>query len=67
MSLEPNLGFLLICKAKEKENEERLFTRWVHENPYLNISFEEYKKALTPYRKSTNEEKEEILKKYGGI
>lgn len=65
MNMEHTNGFKLILKAIEKKNDEELFEQWLHDTARFELSFNDYKAKLTPYRKSTKEEKEEILKKWG--
>ena len=58
-------GFKLILKAYEKANEEKLYTKWLSDDARYQMSFDEYRKKHMPYRKSTQKEKDEILKKWG--
>lgn len=67
MKMEASQGVNLIIKAIENHNEEKMFIKWLHDDARYKISFEEYSKAGVPYRKSTDKEKDEILKKWGGI
>nr|DAV20205.1 MAG TPA: hypothetical protein [Caudoviricetes sp.] len=66
MNLEANQGFKLIAKAIENDRKDRMYQQWLHDSARFEINFNDYVKASKPYRKSTQEEKEEILKKYGG-
>ena len=66
MNLEASQGFELIVKAIENDSRDRMYQQWLHDSARFEISFQDYMKASKPYRKSTQEEKEEILKKYGG-
>ena len=65
MNMEHKQGFKLILKAIEKNNDEELFEQWLHDTARFELDFNSYKKQLMPYRKSTEAEKEEILKKWG--
>ena len=65
MNMEHKQGFKLILKAIEKNNEEELFQQWLHDTARFEFDFNSYKKQLIPYRKSTEAEKEEILRKWG--
>lgn len=67
MKMESSLGLKLILKAIEKNNEERMFIKWLHDDARYEKSFEDYMKAFEPYRKSTEAEKDEILRKWGGM
>lgn len=66
MNMEHTQGYRVILKAIEKKNDEDLFQQWLHDTARFELDFNSYKHALKPYRKSTQEEKEEILKKWGG-
>lgn len=65
MSMEHTQGFKLILKAQENENKEKLFQKWLSDTARYQMSFDEYYQKHMPYRKSTKEEKEEILRKWG--
>lgn len=66
MSLPADEGLCLIIKAIDNEANDKLYQKWLHDQARYELSFEEYYTAHIPYRKSTQEEKDEILKKYGG-
>jgi hypothetical protein len=66
MRLEHSRGYMLIKTAIEKNGEEKLYQKWLSDMARYEMSFEDYKKACTPYRKSTEKEKEEIISKFGG-
>ena len=66
MKMEASQGVKLIVKAIETHNEEKMFFKWLHDDARYKVSFSDYLKAGTPYRKSTDKEKDEILKKWGG-
>ena len=42
-----------------------MYQKWLHDTARFEMSFEDYMKAHIPYRKSTQQEKEEILRKWG--
>ena len=65
MTLEHSRGYMLIKTAIEKNSEEKLYQKWLSDMARYEMSFEDYKKACMPYRKSTDEEKQEILSKWG--
>lgn len=66
MNMEASRGFLLIAKAVEKEQKEKLFLKWLHDSARYEMTFDDYYNEHIPYRKSTEKEKLEIIKKYGG-
>lgn len=66
MNMEADQGIVLIRKAFENYEKEQLYLKWLHDPSRFELSFEEYVKSHQPYRKSTDKEKEEILRKYGG-
>ncbi len=64
--MELDRGILFLRKAREKENEDKLFRRWISGyqdkvsfDEFKNSVFEEAKKA----RKSENQSAEDILEK----
>ncbi len=66
LSMELDRGILFLRKAREKENEDKLFRRWISGyqdkvsfDEFKNSVFEEAKKA----RKSENQSAEDILEK----
>lgn len=66
LSMELDRGILFLRKAREKENEDKLFRRWISGyqdkvsfNEFKASVFEEAKKA----RKSENQSAEDILEK----
>ena len=59
-------GYKLICKAYELHEKELVYEKWLNDMARYEMSFDEYYKKHLPYKKSTKEEKEEILKRYGG-
>ena len=67
MEMEATLGLELIVHAIKKDRKDRLFNQWLHDPARYEVGFDEYIKQATPYRKSTEEEKEEILRKFGGV
>ena len=67
MNMEHTQGFKLICKAYENDKKETVYRKWLNDMARYEMTFDEYYKKHLPYRKSTEEEKEEILKKFGGV
>ena len=66
LSMELDRGILFLRKAREKENQDKLFRRWITGyqdkasfDEFKNSVFEEAKKA----RKSENQSAEDILEK----
>ena len=66
MSMEASEGFALIMCAFENNQKEQMFQKWLHDDARYEKSFEEYYSMAKPYRKSTDAEIDEIIKKYGG-
>lgn len=66
MKMDAEEGILLILTALNRNEKEKLYQKWLHDTARYELSFEEYEKAHMPYRKSTQVEKDEILKRYGG-
>lgn len=66
MNLDSFFGFELIAKAVENDSKERLYLKWLNDTAKYEMSFDDYYKASLPYRKSSDDEKQEILQKYGG-
>lgn len=46
LALDAAEGMDLLCRALEREEEEKLFARWI--NGYQHMSFAAFKGALTP-------------------
>lgn len=67
MNLDCDIGVDLILKGIEKNEEEKLYQKWLSDTARYEMSFYEYKKKSMIYRKSTEEEKQEILKRFGGV
>lgn len=65
LNLEAKIGFSLIIKAIDNSNEEKMYQKWLHDTARFEMSFEQYKEAHMPYRKSTDKEKDDILKRWG--
>lgn len=63
--MEHTQGFKLILKAIKNDNEDKMYLKWLHDTARFEVSFEDYKKASEPYRKSTEKEKQDILRKWG--
>ena len=63
--MEHTQGFKLILKAYENHNKEKLYEKWLSDGARFEMSFDDYYKKLMPYRKSTKQEKDDILKKWG--
>lgn len=66
MKIESKEGLKLILKAIENEARDKLYLQWLHDDARFEKSFNEYFESCLPYRKSTFEEKQKILEKYGG-
>lgn len=66
MSMEASEGFALIMCAVENNQKEQMFQKWLHDDARYEKSFEEYYSMAKPYRKSTEAEIDDIIKKYGG-
>lgn len=66
MSMDASEGFALIMCAVENNQKEQMFQKWLHDEARYEKSFEEYYSMAKPYRKSTEAEIDEIIKKYGG-
>lgn len=66
MNMDAVHGYELIVRAIENSQKENLFTQWLHDPARYEHSFDDYIKGSKPYRKSTTEEKEDILKRFGG-
>lgn len=66
MSMEHVSGFRLITKGYEKAEEEKLYQKWLSDYARFEITFDEYVKKHKPYTKTSEKEKEEILKRWGG-
>ena len=66
MNLDSMFGFELIAKAVENDSKERMYLKWLNDSAKYEMSFDDYYKQSLPYRRSSNEEKEEIIKRYGG-
>lgn len=64
--MEHTQGYRLIYKAYENDTKEKLYDKWLSDMARYEMSFEEYYEKHKPYRKSTQSEKDEILKKFGG-
>ena len=58
-------GYKLILKAYENRNEEKMYQKWLHDDARYEITFNDYLEKHKPYRKSTKEEKNSILEKWG--
>lgn len=54
----------MVITGYKKDQDDRLFNKWIHD--HTELSFEEYKKKHVVYRKSTQKEKDDILKRYLG-
>ena len=67
MKMDADCGYKLIQKAIQNNQKEQLFNQWLHDPARYEVCFNEYIHQATPYRKSTEKEKEDILKKYGGM
>ena len=67
MNLEHTFGMKLIIKAYETDSKEKCYQKWLSDVARYELPFDEYYKKCVPFRKSTEEEKEEILKKFGGV
>lgn len=52
--------------AFENNQKEQMFQKWMHDDARYEKSFEEYYSMAKPYRKSTDAEIDDIIKKYGG-
>lgn len=65
MNMEHTEGLKLICKAYENDAKEKVYQKWLNDAIRYEMPFDEYFKKHMPYRKSTDEEKDEILKKWG--
>lgn len=52
-------GIPLLLYARDKEEEDRLFLRWVN-GPQFEYGYEEFKKALAPARVDTTKTLEDI-------
>jgi len=66
MNLDCDFGVDLIMKGLEKHEEERMYQKWLSDTARYEMSFSEYLKKSKPYRKSTEQEKRDILKRFGG-
>ncbi len=66
MKMDADEGIFLIYKAIENNEKEKLYQKWLHDSARYEMSLDEYIEAHIPYRKSTVEEKEDILKRFGG-
>ena len=58
-------GYKLITKAYENHHEERMYQKWLHDDARYEMTFDAYLEKHKPYRKSTEEEKNSILEKWG--
>lgn len=52
MNLDVEIGIRLICKAKEKDRDDRIFAQWAAQLPVMalsgnTVSFQDYKDFLT--------------------
>lgn len=56
----------LIVKAIENDAKEKMYLKWLHDDARYSMTFDDYVNASIPYRKSTQAEKEEIMRRYGG-
>lgn len=65
LHMESKQGLKLILKAIENSNKDKMYEKWLHDPSHYEIGFDDYINAHIPYRKSTKEEKEEILRKWG--
>lgn len=66
MNMEATDGFELIAKAVENDSKDKMYIKWLHDEARYTMSFDEYYQQSLPYRKSTDEEKEQILERFGG-
>lgn len=64
--MDANDGYKLICKALENSIKDKLYIQWLHDDARYKIGFDEYINASKPYQKASQQEKERILKRYGG-
>lgn len=67
MNLDHDIALQLILKGIEKREEEKIYQKWLSDLARYEMSFDEYLVRSKPYRRSTDEEKKEILEKFGGI
>ena len=65
MNMEHKQGYKLILKAYKNHNKEVIYEKWLSDLARYEMSFDEYYEKHKPYRKSTQQEKDEILKKWG--
>lgn len=66
MSMDGDIAINVIIEGINQREKDKLFDKWLHDPIRFEKSFEDYCEMLKPYRKSTDDEKEEILRKYGG-
>lgn len=66
LNLDHDISVNIILKGLEKLEEDKLYQKWLSDAARYEFSFDEYKRKSMPYRKSTFEEKRDILEKYGG-
>ena len=67
LNLDCEIGVALILKGLEKQEEEKIYHKWLSDIARYEISFDDYIKMATPYRKSTEQEKQDILERFGGV
>lgn len=67
MNLDCDIGLQLILKGIEKKEEEKMYQKWLSDLARYEMSFDEYLNISKPYRKSSDEEKKEIIEKFGGV
>lgn len=63
--MEHVLAFEVIQEAYKNDTKEWLYQKWLVDDARYEMNFAEYQKKHEPYRKSTEAEKDEILKKWG--
>ena len=66
MSMDADTSVYKIIEGVNRRERDDLYKAWLHSPIRFEKSFEDYLEELKPYRKSTQEEKDEILRKYGG-
>ena len=68
MNMNADIALNVINEGINQKEKEDLYMAWLHSPIRFEKSFDEYYESCKTryYRKSTEEEKEEILKEYGG-
>ena len=65
MTMDADIALHVIIEGLNQKEKADIYQAWLHSPIRYEKTFDEYLSSLKPYRKSTDNEKEEILKKWG--